>query len=531
MAAVWEGSVKEGCKEHPRKLEQMIKYGTAGFRTKADLLDHVMYRMGILAVLRSRLKGGSAIGAMITASHNPAPDNGVKLVEPMGEMLEQSWEGEATKLANCTDEELCSVIQDLVKRQNITVDGPAQVVVGRDTRESSPRLCAALTRGVLALAGAQAVTDLGVVSTPQLHYVTVAINTKGGYGQPSLEGYYDKLCQAFTKFMGLVKTNPASEYVPKILFDGANGVGAQCMQQFRDRLSGVLQVEIVNAGEGELNKDCGADFVKVSQGAPQGLQLGQNLRAVSVDGDADRVVYYFRDSQGVFRLLDGDRIASLVAGHLRTLLKETGIEGELELGCVQTAYANGASTRYLEDVLGVPTACVPTGVKHLHHRAVQFDIGVYFEANGHGTIVFSSKAEQLIRSKGSAKLVTLLDVINQTVGDAISDLLCVECVLADLGWGCEQWLAGYTELPNRLGKVGVRDRGEVTTSDAERKVETPAGMQDRIDQIVSNFKDGRSFVRPSGTEDCVRVYSEAATREEADQLCEQVSKLVTEMLG
>ena len=34
----------------------------------------------------------------------------------------------------------------------------------------------------------------------------------------------------------------------------------------------------------------------------------------------------------------------------------------------------------------VPVACVPTGVKHLHHKAQDFDIGVYFEANGHGTV-------------------------------------------------------------------------------------------------------------------------------------------------
>ena len=37
---------------------------------------------------------------MITASHNPECDNGVKLVDPMGEMLAQSWEGLATMLAN-----------------------------------------------------------------------------------------------------------------------------------------------------------------------------------------------------------------------------------------------------------------------------------------------------------------------------------------------------------------------------------------------------------------------------------------------
>ena len=37
---------------------------------------------------------------MITASHNPEEDNGVKLIDPFGEMLEMSWEAYATKLAN-----------------------------------------------------------------------------------------------------------------------------------------------------------------------------------------------------------------------------------------------------------------------------------------------------------------------------------------------------------------------------------------------------------------------------------------------
>lgn len=42
----------------------------------------------------------ASIGVMITASHNPEDDNGVKLVDPLGEMLEMSWEKLATSLAN-----------------------------------------------------------------------------------------------------------------------------------------------------------------------------------------------------------------------------------------------------------------------------------------------------------------------------------------------------------------------------------------------------------------------------------------------
>ncbi len=42
----------------------------------------------------------ATIGVMITASHNPEEDNGIKLVDPLGEMLKVSWEKWATKIAN-----------------------------------------------------------------------------------------------------------------------------------------------------------------------------------------------------------------------------------------------------------------------------------------------------------------------------------------------------------------------------------------------------------------------------------------------
>ena len=58
----------------------------------------------------------------------------------------------------------------------------------------------------------------------------------------------------------------------------------------------------------------------------------------------------------------------------------------LLLQFLQTAYANGASTQYAEHQVKVPVQCAKTGVKHLHHAAKDFDIGVYFEANGHGTV-------------------------------------------------------------------------------------------------------------------------------------------------
>ena len=60
----------------------------------------------------------------------------------------------------------------------------------------------------------------------------------------------------------------------------------------------------------------------------------------------------------------------------------------VQVGIVQTAYANGASTKYIQEQLRLETMVTPTGVKHLHAAAEHFDIGIYFEANGHGTILF-----------------------------------------------------------------------------------------------------------------------------------------------
>jgi hypothetical protein len=60
---------------------------------------------------------------------------------------------------------------------------------------------------------------------------------------------------------------------------------------------------------------CGADYVKIQQCAPEGVPQKTNARCVSVDGDADRIVYYYTDTHGKFHLLDGDRIATLSELH------------------------------------------------------------------------------------------------------------------------------------------------------------------------------------------------------------------------
>ncbi|KAH9363104.1 hypothetical protein HPB48_014114 [Haemaphysalis longicornis] len=371
---------------------------------------------------------------MITASHNPEDDNGIKLIDPMGEMMEADWEILATELANAPDSSLDSVLDRIVAATNTNLQEPSTVYLGHDTRGSA-----------------------------------------------------------------------VGNYVPFIRLDGANGVGAMKIKSLLPHLGGLLKIETFNDGsEGRLNHMCGADFVKVYQKAPEGIPLDVGVRCVSFDGDADRVVYFYHDENFVFHLLDGDKIATLIASYIKELLDAAKIS--LNMVIVQTAYANGSSTNYITNVLKLPVKCVPTGIKHLHREAQKADIGIYFEANGHGTVLFSEKAQQAIHNlsnddnqyieqqQAAKKLLCTMDLINQTVGDAISDMLLVETVLHAKGICAPEWNSFYAELPNRQLKIHVANRNVITTTNAERRCLSPTDLQPAIDQLVQGFQNGRAFV-------------------------------------
>uniref|UniRef100_A0A8V8TM25 phosphoacetylglucosamine mutase n=1 Tax=Homo sapiens TaxID=9606 RepID=A0A8V8TM25_HUMAN len=383
------GAITKYSALHAKPNGLILQYGTAGFRTKAEHLDHVMFRMGLLAVLRSK-QTKSTIGVMVTASHNPEEDNGVKLVDPLGEMLAPSWEEHATCLANAEEQDMQRVLIDISEKEAVNLQQDAFVVIGRDTRPSSEKLSQSVIDGVTVLGGQ--FHDYGLLTTPQLHYMVYCRNTGGRYGKATIEGYYQKLSKAFV----------------------------------------------------ELTKQ-------------------------------------------------------------------------------------------------VPVYCTKTGVKHLHHKAQEFDIGVYFEANGHGTALFSTAVEMKIKQsaeqledkkrKAAKMLENIIDLFNQAAGDAISDMLVIEAILALKGLTVQQWDALYTDLPNRQLKVQVADRRVISTTDAERQAVTPPGLQEAINDLVKKYKLSRAFVRPSGTEDVVRVYAEADSQESADHLAHEVSLAVFQLAG
>lgn len=124
-------------------------------------------------------------------------------------------------------------------------------------------------------------------------------------------------------------------------------------EKFKTYLGDTFTIHLVNTAiqtPGALNNACGADFVKVNQKLPPSVTLQPGQRACSLDGDADRLIYYYADERGQFHMLDGDKITTLVASFIVELVKAAGLDEQIQVGVIQTAYANGSSTKYLSAV-------------------------------------------------------------------------------------------------------------------------------------------------------------------------------------
>jgi phosphoacetylglucosamine mutase len=117
-------------------LSKVFAYGTAGFRDKHEVLDGVCFRAGVCAALLSLDRTLS--GIMITASHNHMCDNGLKLVDANGTILPKTWELRCGNLVN--SQNFASDIEEFILDNGLNIDlvSERRVIVGYDTRDSSP---------------------------------------------------------------------------------------------------------------------------------------------------------------------------------------------------------------------------------------------------------------------------------------------------------------------------------------------------------------------------------------------------------
>lgn len=479
-------------------------YGTAGFRANGTLLESTLYRCGMLMATKAALDGKN-VGIVITASHNPEYDNGVKLIDSTGDMIDSKWEAYANLICNLENnvdaKKFCS---NLLTDKSIKKIG--SVFIGRDTRSSGSILLRACKDGIKQL-GAKPV-DYGLVTTPQLHSYVIYSNMFPHIQQIDIpDFYFSCIKNAFKCIWG---SKPSKKHI--LYVDCANGVGAITLSKLVKPLSNCgLYLKLKNTGEGVLNSMCGADYVQSEQKLPHGFENIENgAHCCSFDGDADRIVFFTKINDK-FKLLNGDKIATLFMLCIREFFDK-----DINIGVVQTAYANGASTKFLKDQ-NVDVVYTPTGVKHLHEQAQKYDIGIYFESNGHGTMLFDPEFSKNF----TGRLLAIKTLMNQNVGDAITNMLLIETLLRYTK--LQSWVQIYTDMPNVQIKLHVKDKNIINTS-------SPNDMQNEINDIVSQYKNARAFVRPSGTENLVRIYCECQNKNDLSLLSSKIKLTVEKYL-
>jgi phosphoacetylglucosamine mutase len=133
----------------------------------------------------------------------------------------------------------------LIKEIDVKMDNPARVVFARDTRASGSRLVGILN---VALSATEVeFLDFKYLTTPQLHYIVRCKNTLGTqyeYGEPTEQGYYEKLAEAFKRVMKGAKIKGS------LTVDCANGVGGPKLRELIKYLppvdQGGIEIKVIN---------------------------------------------------------------------------------------------------------------------------------------------------------------------------------------------------------------------------------------------------------------------------------------------
>lgn len=348
-------------------------------------------------------------------------------------MLRRELEEEVNKFVIEPDvtKALAQLHKFLGKYDTFKPESKSMLFVGRDTRPSSKGLTDLIEMGAKAVNCES--KNFGELTTPMLHFLVKHFNcdqhshTKETEASKIMQDYYDIFIGKFQKFFKHLGPSYKKKEGEHILIDCSNGIGGKMVQPIIEKMQTLFNVTAINTGDlNFLNDKCGAEFVhketKFPRNSQEFLQTQPNLdkvRCLAFDGDADRIVYFLPDHElKEIKLLDGDKMISLYAKFFKTIL--TKIIAELEklkakklfefeydvskweIGMVQTAYANGSSTKFLREDLKLTQKYAPNGVKNSHPVAHKFDIGIYCESNGHGTFTVKDeimKGMELLHKK------------------------------------------------------------------------------------------------------------------------------------
>ncbi|TFV62808.1 phosphoglucosamine mutase [Geodermatophilus sp. DF01-2] len=369
-------------------------------------------RAGLLptpAVAHLTAHTGADLGVMISASHNPMPDNGIKLFSRGGHKLPDAVE---------------AAIEQAVTAGQVDGPRPTGAEIGR-------------------------VSDL-----------------------PDAAGTY-------VEHLLSTVARPLSGLT--VVVDCAHGSAAVCAPDVYRRAGATVHVIGGEPDGWNINDGIGSTHLGPLTEAvhAHGADLG-----IAHDGDADRCLAVTA-AGGV---VDGDAILAVCALGLHERGRLTGDT------VVATVMSN----------LG------------FHHTMRDAGIAVHTTAVGDRYVLEALRAHGL--SLGGEQSGHLVFLDHATTGDGLLTGLSLLSRMAETGSSLAELASVVQRLPQTLVNVPVRDRLAVVESD-----EVAAAVNDCEAELGD---DGRVLLRPSGTEQLVRVMVEAPTQTQADAIAERLADVV-----
>jgi phosphoglucosamine mutase len=403
-------------------------------------------------------------------------------------------------------------------------DGPPQVLIVRDTRESGEMLEAALAAGVAAAGGhallggvlptpgAALLTrrhgfDLAaVVSASHNPYADNGIKFFGPEGtkvsderEAAIEAVVDGARPPERRPIGRTRElhGAGGDYLRelelrfrdldlsgrRVLLDCANGATYVVAPEIFRRLGADVDAIAVTPDGRNINDGCGSTHVEslAEQVVAGGYEVG-----FAFDGDGDRMLAVDRGGA----VVDGDELIALAALHLRSAGR---LPGNGVAVTVMTNYGFHTAMREAE----IEVAVTPVGDRHVLAELLRRGWALGGEQSGH-----------------------IIDTGFVPSGDGAAAALLTLEALGDGDLGERQ---GMRKLPQRLVNVPVRDR---------TALEGAAGVWAAVEAAAADLEGrGRVLVRPSGTEPLVRVMVEAPEDDECGAVAERLVGVVERELG
>lgn len=397
-----------------------------------------------------------------------------------------------------------------------------RVVVGRDPRASGELLEAALCAG-LAAAGADAIR-VGVVPTPAVAFLTADYDADFGV---MISASHNPMPDNGIKFFGAgghklsddvedaieaamagEQPRPIGAAVGRLLdapdavrryldhleacggkhlegltivVDCANGAASTVGPRAYEA-AGARVITIHSEPDGlNINDNCGSTHLGDLQRAV--LEHGADL-GLAHDGDADRCLAV--DSTGA--VVDGDHIMAILAVAMRE-------RGELADGVLVATVMSNLGLHLAMKASGIEIKVTGVGDRYVLEelRAGGYSLGG--EQSGH--IVIPSAG---------------------TTGDGVLTGLLLARRVAETRRRLADLAAVMSVLPQVLINVKVGDKHAVAQADT---------VQHAVTEAETELGDtGRILLRPSGTEQLVRVMVEAQTSDDAQAIAERVADVV-----